>query len=144
MRFIDSLQRIYLYYSGSRVHCQYFFTIFFSLYQFGSTTRFFLYISDLQLYNLREMCKNTKDKHYFLHNDIKANHIRLAEMRLNMATNKPRYTVSVDNELFSQIEDFRFEHRYQTRSEATAELIRLGLQALKKERETSQNHNVRQ
>ena len=50
-----------------------------------------------------------------------------------MATNKPRYTVSVDDELFQKIEDFRFEHRYQTRSEATVELIRLGLEALKKE-----------
>ena len=59
-----------------------------------------------------------------------------------MATNKPRYTVSVDNELFSQIEDFRFEHRYQTRSEATAELIRLGLEALKKEQKVSHNHNI--
>lgn len=52
-----------------------------------------------------------------------------------MATNKPRYTVSVDDELFRQIEDFRFENRFQTRSEATAELIRLGLKALRKERE---------
>ena len=52
-----------------------------------------------------------------------------------MATDKPRYTVSVDKELFEQIEDFRFEHRFQTRSEATVELIRLGLEALKKEQE---------
>lgn len=44
-----------------------------------------------------------------------------------MATEKPRYTVSVDKELFQQIEDYRFEHRFQTRSEATVELIRLGL-----------------
>ena len=51
-----------------------------------------------------------------------------------MATDKPRYTVSVDSELFQRIEDFRFEHRYQTRSEATVELIRLGLESLKKER----------
>ena len=51
-----------------------------------------------------------------------------------MATDKPRYTVSVDPELFQRIEDFRFEHRYQTRSEATVELIRLGLESLKKER----------
>ena len=58
-----------------------------------------------------------------------------------MATDKPRYTVSVDNELFQQIEDFRFEQRYQTRSEATVELIRLGLETLKKEQKTSQNHN---
>lgn len=89
------------------------------------------------------MCKNTRDKHYCLHNDIETNHTRLTEMRLNMATNKPRYTVSVDNELFNQIEDFRFEHRYQTRSEATAELIRLGLEALKKEQDTSQHHNIK-
>ena len=52
-----------------------------------------------------------------------------------MATDKPRYTVSVDNELFQRIEDFRFEHRFQSRSEATVELIRLGLEALKKEQE---------
>ena len=29
--------------------------------------------------------------------------------------------------------DFRFEHRFQTRSEATVELIRLGLEHLKQE-----------
>lgn len=50
-----------------------------------------------------------------------------------MATEKTRYTVSVDKEMLQQIEDFRFEHRYQTRSEATVELIRLGLEALQKE-----------
>ena len=50
-----------------------------------------------------------------------------------MATEKPRYTVSVDKEMLQQIEDIRFEHRYQTRSEATVELIRLGLEALQKE-----------
>jgi metal-responsive CopG/Arc/MetJ family transcriptional regulator len=54
---------------------------------------------------------------------------------MNMATVKPRYTVSVDNDMFQQIEDFRFERRFQTRSEATVELIRLGLEALKKEQE---------
>lgn len=52
-----------------------------------------------------------------------------------MATERPRYTVSVDNELFQQIEDFRFKYRFQTRSEATVELIRLGLEQLKKEEE---------
>lgn len=50
-----------------------------------------------------------------------------------MATEKPRYTVSVDDELFQRIEDFRFENRYQTRSQATVELIRLGLESLKRE-----------
>ncbi len=48
-----------------------------------------------------------------------------------VATNRPRYTVSVDNDLFKQIEDFRFEQRFNTRSEATVELIRLGLEFLK-------------
>ena len=50
-----------------------------------------------------------------------------------MATDKPRYTVSVDSELFQKIEDFRFTHRFQTRSAATVELIRLGLASLQKE-----------
>lgn len=49
-----------------------------------------------------------------------------------MATEKHRYTVSVNDEFFRKIEDFRFERRIQTRSEATAELIRLGLEALEK------------
>ena len=52
-----------------------------------------------------------------------------------MSTNKPRYTVSVDDEMFKAIEDFRFENRFQTRSEATVELIRLGLEQLKKEQQ---------
>lgn len=56
-----------------------------------------------------------------------------------MATTKPRYTVSVDEELFQQIEDFRFENRYQTRSEATVELIRLGLEQIKKEQGKQKN-----
>ena len=51
-----------------------------------------------------------------------------------MATNRARYTVSVDDEMFQQIEDFRFENRYQTRSDATVELIRLGLQVIEKEK----------
>lgn len=52
-----------------------------------------------------------------------------------MATDRPRYTVSVDNDLFHEIEDFRFEYRYQTRSEATVELIKLGLAQHKREQE---------
>ncbi len=55
-----------------------------------------------------------------------------------MATERPRYTVSVNNEMFKEIENFRFENRYQTRSEATVELIRRGLESLKKEQEDKQ------
>ena len=56
-----------------------------------------------------------------------------------MATEKPRYTVSVDDELFQRIEDFRFENRYQTRSQATVELIRLGLDSLKRMQTEQEN-----
>lgn len=58
-----------------------------------------------------------------------------------VATDRPRYTVSVDKEMFQQIEDFRFEKRFQTRSEATAELIRLGLAVLKSEKESEEKEN---
>ena len=54
-----------------------------------------------------------------------------------MATSKPRYTVSVDDEMFEAIENFRFENRFQTRAEATVELIRLGLEQLRKEKSES-------
>lgn len=50
-----------------------------------------------------------------------------------MATKKQRYMISVDDDMFNAIEDFRFERRFQTRSEATTELIRLGLEQIKKE-----------
>lgn len=51
-----------------------------------------------------------------------------------MATTKPRFMVSVDEDMFKEIEDFRFEKRYPTRSEATTELIRLGLEVVKKQK----------
>ena len=47
-----------------------------------------------------------------------------------MATKKPRYMISVDEDMYHEIEDFRYENRFPTRSEATAELIRLGLEAV--------------
>lgn len=52
-----------------------------------------------------------------------------------MPTEKPRYTVIVDEELLKEIDDFRFENRYTSRSAATLELIRLGIEQLKKEQE---------
>ena len=45
-------------------------------------------------------------------------------------TDRSRYTVSLDSELFEKVENFRFDNRYQTRSQATVELIRLGLEAV--------------
>ena len=50
-----------------------------------------------------------------------------------MATEKPRYSITLEQELFDQVEDFRFENRYKNRNEATIALIKLGLEALKKQ-----------
>ncbi len=50
-----------------------------------------------------------------------------------MATNKPRYSITVDQDLLQQIEDFRFGRRYQTRAEATVALIRFGLEYLERQ-----------
>lgn len=51
-----------------------------------------------------------------------------------MPTEKPRYTVIVDEELLRQIDDFRFENRYPSRSAATLDLIWLGFEALEKKK----------
>ena len=52
-----------------------------------------------------------------------------------MPTQKPRYTVVVDEDLLRQIDDFRFENRCPSRSAATLELIRLGIQQLEREKQ---------
>lgn len=48
-----------------------------------------------------------------------------------MATDKPRYTVSVDDELFEEIENFRFENRFDNRAEATVAILKLGMERIK-------------
>ena len=52
-----------------------------------------------------------------------------------MPTDKPRYTVIVDEGMLKRIDDFRFENRYPSRSAATLELIRLGLEQVEKGQE---------
>ncbi len=49
-------------------------------------------------------------------------------------TDRSRYTVSLDSELFEKVENFRFENRFQTRSQATVALIKLGLESVEKEK----------
>lgn len=44
-----------------------------------------------------------------------------------MPTEKPRFTIIVDEELLEKIDDFRFENRYPSRSAATIDLIRIGI-----------------
>lgn len=67
-----------------------------------------------------------------------------------MPTKKPRFIVTVDEDLFDQIEDFRFDNRYQNRNAAMVELIRAGLKAKEErdeerevcEREETQNDDL--
>ena len=61
-----------------------------------------------------------------------------------MPTEKPRYTVIVDEELLKEIDDFRFENRYPSRSAATLELIRLGIEQLKKEQKNKETAQTKQ
>ena len=56
-----------------------------------------------------------------------------------MPTEKPRYCIPVDDEMLKEIDDFRFGNRYNSRSQATLELIRLGLQALKEQKIVQEN-----
>lgn len=56
-----------------------------------------------------------------------------------MPTEKPRYTLIVDEELLKRIDDFRFENRFASRSAATLELIRLGMEALEQRQKESEN-----
>ena len=48
----------------------------------------------------------------------------------NMATDKKRFSITVDDELYRKIEDFRFERRIKNQSKAVNELMLLGLAAL--------------
>ena len=52
-----------------------------------------------------------------------------------MPTEKPRFTVIVDEELLKELDDFRFENRYPSRSAATIDLIRRGIEPLQKDQE---------
>lgn len=58
-----------------------------------------------------------------------------------MSTDKPRYSITVDDELLQKIDDFRFEKRYQSRSSATVDLIKLGIEALEKSQSVKNKEN---
>lgn len=48
-----------------------------------------------------------------------------------MATTKPFTTIIFDEEMFKRIDDFRFNNRFSSRSQAVLFLIRAGMDALK-------------
>jgi len=56
-------------------------------------------------------------------------------------TEKPRYTITVDEELMKRIDDFRFDNRYTSRSAATLDLIRLGIEVIEKQPENDSAKN---
>lgn len=54
-----------------------------------------------------------------------------------MATERPRFTIIVSEEMLKQIDDYRFTNRIGNRTQAVNALIRLGLVALEKEKAAS-------
>ena len=44
-----------------------------------------------------------------------------------MPTMKPRFTITLSDELYKRFEDFRFDNRYNLKSDAIAALIEMGL-----------------
>ena len=49
-----------------------------------------------------------------------------------MATKNRRFSISVDDETFAQIDTFHHENRFRSRSIAVLELIKLGLKEIEK------------
>lgn len=53
-----------------------------------------------------------------------------------MPTEKPRITIVVDEGLLNEIDNFWHEYKYSSRSAAAVNLLRIGLETLKKETES--------
>ena len=59
-----------------------------------------------------------------------------------MPTKMPRFTIAIPQDVFEELEDYRFEKRYASRSKATVDILKLGLEALKKqEQEKNSDEN---
>ncbi len=58
-----------------------------------------------------------------------------------MATDLPRFTITVDDELMEFIDDFQFQNRYPNRNMAIREILLAGAEALKeKQPDASPKH----
>lgn len=55
-----------------------------------------------------------------------------------MPTQKPIISIVLDEETLKEVEDFQFSNRIQSRSKALNEIIRLGIEQLKKEEESKE------
>lgn len=51
----------------------------------------------------------------------------------NMATKKPRFSITVPEELLKKIDDYRFNNRIASRAEAVIRLIEMGFDVLEQE-----------
>lgn len=49
-----------------------------------------------------------------------------------MPTEKPRFTVIVDDDMLKKIDDYRFDNRFPSRSAATVELLKIAFEKLNK------------
>lgn len=52
-----------------------------------------------------------------------------------MPTQKPQFTIVVDEETLEKIEDFRYSERYPNRSQAINYLIKKGMEAVEQEKD---------
>lgn len=52
-----------------------------------------------------------------------------------MATNRQRFIFSVNDRMLEEIDQFQTEHHFATRSGAIQELVRLGLESIRKEKQ---------
>lgn len=59
-----------------------------------------------------------------------------------MPTNKPRFTITMDESLFQQIEEFRFKHRYKNQTQAVLALIENGIDDLLQQSDEPKTPNL--
>ena len=60
-----------------------------------------------------------------------------------MPTDKPRFTVTIDEELLERLENYRFEKRCPNRTQAFLELLRRGLDEYDRMKKSKQNKTER-
>nr|DAI64272.1 MAG TPA: PUTATIVE NICKEL-RESPONSIVE REGULATOR FACTOR, TRANSCRIPTION REGULATION, RHH [Caudoviricetes sp.] len=49
-----------------------------------------------------------------------------------MPTSKPRFSVAIDDDLLKSVDDYKFENRLKSQNQAINELVRAGLEELRK------------
>ena len=59
-----------------------------------------------------------------------------------MSTEKPRFTLTIDEDLLAEIDNFRFEKRYPNRTQAILELLRRGIAQVERNPEEQQNWRI--